>query len=43
LGSTKKSKPQANFDGQGLLSTKKEENPLFYDWTKVFVIYCDGS
>ena len=43
LGTTKNYKPQKSFDGQGLLSSKQEENPLFYDWTKIFVIYCDGS
>ena len=32
-----------NFDGQGLLSTKPEENPLFHDWTKIYLIYCDGT
>ena len=31
------------FDKDGLLSTVPELNPVFYDWTKVFVIYCDGS
>lgn len=30
-------------DKLGLLSTLKQNNPVFYDWTKVFVIYCDGS
>lgn len=32
-----------DFSGNGLLSPKQEENPVFYDWTKIFVIYCDGS
>jgi hypothetical protein len=26
-----------------LLSTKQTENPVFWDWTKIYVIYCDGS
>jgi len=26
-----------------LLSTDPNLNPIFYDWTKVFAIYCDGA
>lgn len=43
LGTTKNYKPEKDFTGYGLLSPVPEENPLFWDWTKVFVIYCDGS
>ena len=25
------------------MSTKQEDNPTFYDWTKIYAIYCDGS
>ena len=25
------------------MATEKEKNPVFWDWTKVFAIYCDGS
>jgi hypothetical protein len=43
LGSTKKATPTRSFDTEGLLSTLPEVNPVFYDWTKIYVIYCDGS
>lgn len=32
-----------SFDNSGVLSTKPEMNPTFYDWTKIYVIYCDGA
>ncbi|CAH9063816.1 unnamed protein product [Cuscuta epithymum] len=32
-----------NFDGFGILSPNKEQNPGFYDWNRVFVRYCDAS
>lgn len=43
LGSTKDYPPTKDASGYGILSPVKEDNPYFYDWTKVFVIYCDGS
>lgn len=43
LGSTKNAKPTLNADDNGILSTLKQNNPIFYDWTKIFVIYCDGT
>jgi O-palmitoleoyl-L-serine hydrolase len=43
LGTTKNYKAEKSFDSEGLLSTLESENPLFYDWNKLFVIYCDGS
>jgi hypothetical protein len=30
-------------DNLGLLSTDPKRNPVFHDWTKIFLIYCDGS
>ena len=35
--------PTANLDLGGVLSTQQHLNPVFYDWTKIFVVYCDGS
>lgn len=32
-----------NLDYEGLLSTDPKINPVFYDWTKVKVMYCDGN
>lgn len=32
-----------NLDNFGLLSTRSNINENFYDWTKVVIIYCDGS
>ena len=32
---------QAEF--AGILSPRRSENPQFYDWNTVFVLYCDGS
>ena len=43
LGSTANTTETRNFEGHGLLSPLQEENPVFYDWTKIFVMYCDGS
>jgi len=43
LGSTRNAKPSLNGDQGGLLSTDPTLNPVFYDWTKVFAIYCDGA
>jgi hypothetical protein len=43
LGTTKYYSKTKSFNGKGLLSPLKEENPVFYDWTKVYVIYCDGA
>lgn len=33
----------SNYNIGGLLSTNATENPRFYDWTMVFVHYCDGA
>jgi hypothetical protein len=27
----------------GILSADPTKNPAFYDWTRVFLRYCDGS
>ena len=27
----------------GVLATNKIENPVFSDWTKIFLVSCDGS
>lgn len=43
LGSTVNYKPSKSLDDLGLLSTLPSVNPIFYDWTKVFMIYCDGT
>jgi hypothetical protein len=43
LGTTKNAKPFKNFDKDGVLSTDSSINPIFYNWTKVFAIYCDGA
>ena len=43
LGSTKNLQPSRNADQGGLLSTDPQLNPVFYDWTKVFAVYCDGA
>ena len=43
LGSTKDYQQKLDADQFGYLSTLKEVNPVFYDWTKIAVIYCDGS
>lgn len=43
LGSSSTYKPTRSFPGEGLLSDSPLDNPVFYDWTKVYVPYCDGS
>ena len=43
LGTTTKYPPKKNLDNLGLLSTDPKRNPVFHDWTKIFLIYCDGS
>ena len=43
FGSTKEFPPFFDFDSFGVLATEKAKNPVFWDWTKAFVIYCDGS
>lgn len=43
LGTTKNAKPFKNFDKDGVLSTDSSLNPIFYNWTKIFAIYCDGA
>ena len=32
-----------NLGNEGILSTLAKSNPNFHDWTKIFIIYCDGS
>ena len=43
LGSTTGWPKQQDMDKDGYLSTLPEVNPIFHDWIKVFVIYCDGA
>ena len=43
FGSSKEYPPYYDFDSYGILATEKAKNPAFWDWTKIFVIYCDGS
>jgi hypothetical protein len=43
LGSTKNYLDKKSFRGYGLLSPNVSENPIFFDWTKIFMVYCDGS
>jgi hypothetical protein len=43
LGTSKYYPKTRSFTGDGLLSPLKEENPVFYDWTKVYITYCDGA
>ncbi len=43
LGTTVNYPKQKNMDKMGLISPLEEKNPVFHDWTKVFIIYCDGS
>ena len=42
LGSSKEYAPTINSQG-GILSMSNTTNPHFWNWTKVFVPYCDGS
>ncbi len=30
-------------DRKGIIATEQEINPVFYDWTKIYAIYCDGA
>ena len=41
LGSSKTWGDTANFNG--FLSDDPQLNPLFYNWTVVFLKYCDGA
>ncbi|KAM7493671.1 hypothetical protein LguiB_028280 [Lonicera macranthoides] len=41
LGTSDKMTETSYFDG--ILMNKKEDNPNFYNWNRVFVRYCDGS
>ena len=43
LGSSKNYPASYNLAGSGLLSGEKANNPAFYDWTRVYFKYCDGS
>lgn len=43
LGSSLKYPATRNYDKRGILSTVQSVNPGFYNWTKVYVPYCDGS
>jgi len=42
-GSSLKYPPTKNLDKWGVLSELEETNPLFFNWTKVWVPYCDGG
>jgi hypothetical protein len=42
-GSSSKYPATRNFSSHGILSGISEMNPMFYDWTRVYVPYCDGS
>jgi hypothetical protein len=43
LGSSANYPATRIFSNRGILSGTREVNPLFFDWTKVFIPYCDGS
>ena len=43
LGSSTNYPEEKNFDKSGSLSPLPEINPVFYDWTKIYIPYCDGS
>lgn len=43
LGSSAKYPDTYDYDNKGILSTVPEVNPSFWNWTKVYVPYCDGS
>jgi hypothetical protein len=32
-----------NLDNYGIMSTDPDKNPQYWNWTKVFIPYCDGS
>ena len=41
LGSSKQWPQTATFDG--FLSDDPQINPLFFNWTLVYLMYCDGA
>lgn len=43
LGSSLNYTATKNMDSWGMLSEQADINPLFAEWTKVWVPYCDGS
>lgn len=43
LGSSSTYEKIMNLDEYGILSDQPDTNSLFFNWTKVFIPYCDGS
>ena len=43
LGSSAKYAEKLNFENVSIISGNKTTNPLYYDWNRVFIKYCDGS
>lgn len=43
LGSSNKYPASRDLSNYGVLSGNSAANPVFFDWTRVFVPYCDGS
>jgi hypothetical protein len=43
LGSSAKYPEKENFENVSIISGNKTTNPLYYDWNRVFIKYCDGS
>lgn len=43
LGSSSKYPATRNYDKRGILSSVESVNPGYYNWTKVYIPYCDGS
>jgi hypothetical protein len=43
FGSSSNYSETRNLDNKGILSEQADVNPLFFDWTKVFIPYCDGG
>ena len=43
LGSTNPWPVRFEFEGNGILSPAEKDNPNFHDWTKIYVLYCDGA
>lgn len=43
FGSSKNYPEKKNYDGDGLLSNKRDRNKYFYHYSKIYVKYCDGT
>jgi hypothetical protein len=43
LGSSKKYAPTKDSNAVALLSFDEDINPLYYNWNKIFIPYCDGT